>query len=475
MIARKIFLLLFLVSCESKPSLVPQSIVQLIQKNNVKNSLKVEVFYNSEKLEILDETLKLLSELKEVKLTKLDEKFDFTDKSFSADGIFLFDTFKNYLEISSQLEKYFLHFTETDLRKRLKRGYWKEINFMVYCEDLTKRMLESSIFKIFQSFLVEENREISLNAMTMFTEKECRVPQIVEINRFSNQTRKWKTEKFSIGDIENFHGCQLKLELSKDTQLPFLSYKVQGNGVLIPEGVLIDMIEAFSASLNFTITYIEDPDKKFESNLLGYFNSNVDVDDSPERYEREICDWRLGMQIVDLKNFEYTYLSDPIYSTSDVFVVPPGQTYTAWEKLLMPFDQATWIWIIVFFAVAFLVIFLIILSKSTTIYDFVIGANVTSPSLNVVGIFMGIGQMSLPPRNSPRLFFMLFTIFCLIIRTAYQGKYFEFLTSDMKKKPMASVEQLIEMNSTVFLEFVRSYSSHRVLESRYGDLDIFTG
>ena len=161
--------------------------------------------------------------------------------------------------------------------------------------------------------------------------------------------------------------------------------------------------------------------------------------------EGELCDWWLGMQIIDLKNFEYNFLSDPIYSTSDVFVVPPGQTYT--EKLLMPFDQAKWIWIIVFFAVAFLVIFLIILSKSTTIYDFVIGANVTSPSLNVAGIFMRIGQMSLPPRNSPQLFFMLFTIFCFIIRTAYQGKYFEFLTSDMKKKPMASVEQIIEMNS----------------------------
>ena len=117
-------------------------------------------------------------------------------------------------------------------------------------------------------------------------------------------------------------------------------------------------------------------------------------------------------------------------------------------------------WLGITFAVAFLVIFLIKLSKSTSIYEFIIGSNVATPSLNVVAIFMGIGQILLPQRNVSRFLFMNFILFSLIMRTAYQGKYFEFLTSDMRRKPMQTIEELKIKNFTVVInsaqyEFIR--------------------
>ena len=129
--------------------------------------------------------------------------------------------------------------------------------------------------------------------------------------------------------------------------------------------------------------------------------------------------------------------------------MPPGKFYTPWEKLFLPFDRDTWIWLGIVFTVAILVIFLIKLSNSTSMYDFVIGSNVSTPILNVVAIFMGIGQLFLPERNVSRFFFINFILFCLIMRTAYQGKYFEFVTCDIKKKPIATVDELKEKNFTI--------------------------
>ena len=152
--------------------------------------------------------------------------------------------------------------------------------------------------------------------------------------------------------------------------------------------------------------------------------------------------------------------SDPIYSTSNLLIVPPGKFYMPWEKLLMPFDEQTWMWLGITFAIAFFVIILIKLLRSTSMYELVVGSNVVAPALNVVGIFMGIGQILLPRRNVSRFLFMNFILFCLVMRTAYQGKYFEFLTSDIQKKSIATIEEGAEKGFSIYMDY-DNYKSHK--------------
>ena len=95
---RKIFWLLFLVFSESKPSLVPHAIVQIVRNFHLKNSLKVEVFYNSDRLTILDETLNILSKVKEVKVTKVDTSNEatlHTDKNTEIKAVFKTENYVN--------------------------------------------------------------------------------------------------------------------------------------------------------------------------------------------------------------------------------------------------------------------------------------------------------------------------------------------------------------------------------------------
>ena len=434
MVAGKYFVFMFMVLCESQGSLVPQAILQLVQSNYGKRSMMIEVFYNSRKVKILGATLKLLKSEKYVKITqidmddlrkfggpmtcKLDSNRDCV-KLFFYDAIFLFDTVKNY-------QKFIKKFYSYPSRIAV------EHNHLVHCENGGKNNIQEIITRsTYESFLIEKIDQISLNTMTMFTEKKCRAEQLVEINRFSRMERKWTTEKFFMPRIENFHGCELFIGLwpFRERGLPILSVTAEKNGTKAADGAAFDMIVTLSTPLNFTLSH-----KK----VLSYEESKT-------------YDFTIGANALELTLDPYSPSSDPIYSTSDIYVVPPGELYTSWEKLFLPFDWATWMLLGITFATAFLIILLIKVSKSRSIYDFMIGSTMTAPSLNVVAIFMGIGQTLLPQRNVSRFMLMCFILFSLIMRTAYQGKYFEFLTSDMSRKPMQTIEELKDKDFTAIV------------------------
>ena len=325
MVVIQFFVLLLTVLCESKISLVPQAILQLVRRNYGERAVVIEIFSNSKNVKILQETLKLLgSERKRTKLTLINiDKIDFSefddDDCLSVlnyfgrndtvlyEAIFLFDTMKNYARIRVKF-------------KCLQDHTTRPLNHLVYCEDADEKNIKQIITRDFyESFLLEQNDKVSLQTMTMFTEKQCRPEQLVEINQFSSLERKWKTEKFFRPIIRNFHGCELWLDVEdifSDLEFPFLTMLKDEDGTEtnVAEGAIVDMLDALSTNLNFTYIY------------------NTESLDIPE------YDFEFGIQtLMDYKSKS----SYPIFSTLDVIVVPPGELYTSWEKLFLPFDWET--------------------------------------------------------------------------------------------------------------------------------------
>ena len=286
MVAKIFCILIFTVLCESKKSLVPQAISQLVQSNYGERPEVIEIFYTSKKMKILDETLKLLKIEKQLKIAPIDmnnlsqfsEENCTTDylyycvKPFSNDAIFLFDTMENYQEW-----KLNLHDPERYVTKH---------NHLVYCEDAS----ETKILNInasdkdderdtYESFLFVNNDRISLHAITMFTEKNCSADQLVEINQFSSLKRKWKTEKFFMPRIENFHGCELRIAVEPFYQgLPFVKVPEKEDGIETAEGLLIDMFEALSTHLNFTATYVSWKSDAHNDNITYDFIIGADLE-----------------------------------------------------------------------------------------------------------------------------------------------------------------------------------------------------
>ena len=129
-------------------------------------------------------------------------------------------------------------------------------------------------------------------------------------------------------------------------------------------------------------------------------------------------------------------------------LVTPADAYTPYEKLVLPFDLLTWILLVTTFAVTFLTIF-IINRLPRTARAFVYGNKITNPAWNVASIFFGISQTKLPSEHFSRFILILFIFFCLIFRTCFQSKSFEFLTSEPRRPPPKSVEDLLERNYTI--------------------------
>lgn len=46
---------------------------------------------------------------------------------------------------------------------------------------------------------------------------------------------------------------------------------------------------------------------------------------------------------------------------------------------------------------------------------------------------------------------MMFILFCLVMRTAYQGKQFEFMQKEMRPKDVESIEEMIAENYTFYI------------------------
>ena len=451
MIFKNIYFLLLAVLLLSNASFVPQAVLQLVRDYYSEQPVVIEVFYNSEKVKILDETLKLLKGAKNIKVTKINaDEIDLSElnddnckqypvhfciQSFEKDAIIIFDTLENYQKLRRKI-----HFSES-LTGNL-------YNHLVYCEDASKDTLQQIITRdTYESFLITKNGQVSLYTMTMYTELQCRVAQLIEINRFLGSERKWNTEKFFRLRIENFHGCQLRilfLSSANQNKLPFYGMVAVKDSTVIIEGAFMDMIETLASYLNFTFTYD-----------VHWSDKELDIFD---------FDWWIFATLT-IESLHYdagSPSSYPVCSSSDVFVVPPGELFTSWEKLLMPFDRQTWTWLGIVFAAAFLVILFVKIRKSPSLHEFIIGFNVTTPTLNVVAIFMGIGQLFLPQKIVARFIFINFVLFSLIMRTAYQGKYFEFLTSDMNKKPIQTVEELLVNNFTVIVDEQAAFYLHRL-------------
>jgi hypothetical protein len=148
-----------------------------------------------------------------------------------------------------------------------------------------------------------------------------------------------------------------------------------------------------------------------------------------------------------LDKFYFTSVYD---DTEYIFVITPGEPYNNYEKMILPFDTETWIYLILTFALTFFVIF-IVNFMPRNIQSVIYGENIWTPTLNVVYIFFGLGQMKLPDKWFPRFILLMFIIFCLIFRTAYQSLLFEFMTSDMRKSSPKTIEELKHKNFTLLL------------------------
>ncbi|CAG9806529.1 unnamed protein product [Chironomus riparius] len=208
-----------------------------------------------------------------------------------------------------------------------------------------------------------------------------------------------------------------------------------------PKGPLIDLFKAMGSRANFTYNY-------------QIVTTSYDGTKSLQPENNTILTPQIHFQIAPFIFSNYapeTYHFTTLFHEQKIsFALTESQPYSSFEKLSLPFDTLTWTFLIIVFVCAFscILVFGIISSK---VQELIFGKDVDTPSLNVVAIFFGISQTKLPFRNFPRIILVTFIMFCLVLRTAYQGVLFEMIAGDLRKPLPKTLDDLHDMDYKILL------------------------
>lgn len=306
--------------------------------------------------------------------------------------------------------------------------------FLVLCLKATFEQLsnlkDSKILQ-FQYFIIEETEAFRLLTFVWYTAQKCNETQLIEVNRFDKKQNTWKNSNFVMKKFRNLHGCQVVFGVH--LQNPITAYDILENGTIEYWGYNIDVFEDFAEKLNYSLK------------LNPYYKQTGDY------YFKELKNVTVLTWLRDITVPTKTSVTtQPYMFLSSQLAVSPGDDFTSFEKLWLPFDATTWGLIIFIFTTAILTIFLLRFSKNS-IRKFVFGRNVKTPSLNIAAHFFGTSQHILPGRNFARFMTTMFILYSLIIRTAWQGKMFEFMQKNMTKPGVQSIEEMIVQNFTFYV------------------------
>lgn len=160
----------------------------------------------------------------------------------------------------------------------------------------------------------------------------------------------------------------------------------------------------------------------------------------------------VAIGLISLQLSRTTYLSEtkPFAIIPLVLVVPPGSEYGQIEKFARPFSLNVWIIILVLFFISG-IISIILKSYSSKVYNFVVGRDVKTPFHNVIAISLGVSQTQLPNRNFARFILMSFILYCLILRSAYQGGVYNIMKSSERKPAIASLDEMMDKNVKFYM------------------------
>jgi hypothetical protein len=177
------------------------------------------------------------------------------------------------------------------------------------------------------------NNENKIFLETFDVGESCAMEKIM-INIFDKNTMQWESQLENYEKFKTFFGCPVcvETETTKIEDYEILEFEV---AYMVAKRLNFTVIE-----IDGDFTYLKDTNISFFDDDRAFFASI---------YLRSY--WFI-------ENTQYSYTTS--YDTDKIFfAVTPGESYTNYEKFYLPFDDDTWKYLIITFAVAFIFIFII--------------------------------------------------------------------------------------------------------------------
>lgn len=309
------------------------------------------------------------------------------------------------------------------------RGYFLLV-VMDKIEEKVLLELSTTLSKarIINFVMIHGNKEsVFVSTFKPFAESSC-------VGRFSTTPGDSEQEETFKAQSINMRNCSVKV--STFILKPFV---MSQNAELV--GRDIEIIKALSQALRF----------KLEIDLIvgdlpwGMVYDNGTATGAMEKLLHNDTDIILGDYFLNLDRLKFFDHTSSYFESQFAYLVPPPEKLSSFAKLFQPFDLDVWMTLLVCFIAGALIIVLLSYT-SKQVRANILGSGTTTPLTNMLIVILGSSQAIVPSNSCARLLLMAFIIFCMIVRTVFQGSLFKFLQSDGNRRQISSVDEMLKEN-----------------------------
>lgn len=306
----------------------------------------------------------------------------------------------------------------------------------------------SEIFEFFWEFslanvnVMRRNDEGDIEMFTFFPKnnRSCDDVTPVRINTFNETANTWMNTFGFPEKFKNFHRCPIRVVISEIYGFEF------------------EIFTEISKQLNFSIE-IQD-----HSNAVGILYPNGSAIGGSKDILENKLDFIIKLVALDESRTKYFSYVNSFFEDWFIIVVPPPPELTPLMKLFHPFQEQTWLALMILLAISFCSIF--VLKRLKPSYNFVIGQNVHHPYLNIIIAFTGQIQSALPKGTFARYVMSCFLLFSLVVRTMYIGKLFSTMQSTIYMKEFTKIEEFYDAG---YKFYTHNGIAHKFLHLKYFD------
>lgn len=323
--------------------------------------------------------------------------------------------------------------------------------YIIIIKDVSINEIQKAFLRLWDFYIYNVNLVVNkLNAVDVltfipFSSTGCNSTSPIKIAEISEGQVFLRPKSFFPNKMENFHGCKLKLT-TFESLAPSVLKNDFSNGTYMLYGRDVDVYSTLATEFNITfdVFYII----KFGG--WGAIFANGTATGSIDRAIHREADAIIGNLYLKYDrsramDYSYVYFQDQI-----VLMQAPGQPLSTFQKLIRPFEPSVWLMLSITVIFGFTIIALLQL-QSKIVKDFIIGQNIKNPYMNIlIGAFGG-SQHVLPKQNFSRSLLMMFLLFCLVIRSLYQGSLYQFLQANDNEKEPQSIQEMYERDYQFYL------------------------
>lgn len=176
---------------------------------------------------------------------------------------------------------------------------------------------EMSLMTNFYWIIVSQSQlKLEIKISIWFTAGDCDRDKDVVVNEFDTKAMRWIGNKIFVKKFYNYNNCSLTVGIYN--QEPLHGVQVIRNSTsavaLNPHGVNVDLLMVAMVKYNLTINFV-----RAEFSGADFYLTNDN--------EHSLSKW----------------LTSRYWSENVFILLPPGELYTPLEKMILPFDKATWI------------------------------------------------------------------------------------------------------------------------------------